>query len=178
MDLYEAIDSRRSIRKFTGEELTEEDVRICLKSAMEAPSARNEQPWQFLVLRDAALREMASKASPYTGMAMEAPVVIMVCGDLRLETAPGFWPQDCAAATQNLLLAARGRNLGTVWCGIHPVQERVEYLKSAFALPKEVIPFALVCMGHTEVKFHVLDRFRPDRIHEGVWQEHSLKTER
>ncbi len=171
MDLYEAIDSRRSIRKYTEEEVSDRDVRICLKSAMEAPSARNEQPWQFLLLRDAAQREMASKASPYTGMAKKAPLVIIVCGDLRLETAPGFWPQDCAAATQNLLLAARGLNLGAVWCGIHPVQEREEYLQKAFALPKEVIPFALVCMGHTTEKFHSQDRFRPDRIHEGIWQE-------
>lgn len=169
MNLFEAIESRRSIRKFTEEEVTDEDVRICLKSAMEAPSARNEQPWQFLLLREASQRELASKASPYTGMAKDAPVVIVVCGDLRLETAPGFWPQDCAAATQNLLLAARGRNLGTVWCGIHPVQEREEYLKKVFGLPKEVIPFALVCLGHTELKFHSLDRFRADRIHEGGW---------
>lgn len=171
MNLYEAIESRRSIRKFTDEAVSEEDVRSCLKSAMEAPSARNEQPWQFLLLRDAVQRELASKASPYTGMAKAAPLVIIVCGDLRLEKAPGFWPQDCAAATQNLLLAARGKNLGTVWCGIHPVQEREEYLKKSFALPKEVIPFALVCMGHTKESFHTQDRFRADRIHEGLWQE-------
>ncbi len=170
MDLYEAIDSRRSIRKYSAEVVTDEDVRICLACAMQAPSARNEQPWQFLVLRDQALREIASKASPYTGMAARAPVVIIVCGDLRLETAPGFWPQDCAAATQNLLLAARGRELGAVWCGIHPVEDREKYLKKAFDLPEEVIPFALVCMGHTEQKFHAEDRFRPDRVHEGGWR--------
>lgn len=169
MDLYEAIETRRSIRKFNAEPVTDEDVRLCLKCAMQAPSARNQQPWQFVVLREAAMRESVSKASPYTGMAAEAPVVIVVCGDLSLETAPGFWPVDCAAATQNLLLAARGINLGTVWCGIHPVKEREDFLKKVLALPEPIIPFALVCMGHSDVNFRALERFKAERIHEGAW---------
>lgn len=169
MDLYEAITSRRSIRKFTSEPLSDEDIRQILECAMLAPSARNQQPWQFVLLRDQALREAASRTSPYTGMCANAPLVIVVCGDLEEEKAPGFWPQDCAAATQNLLLAARGKDIGAVWCGIHPVQEREEYLKKLLNLPEKVIPFALVCLGHTEMKFHKENRFKAERIHEGGW---------
>lgn len=169
MDIYEAIVTRRSIRKFTTDPVADEDVRLLLKCAMSAPSASNQQAWQFVVIRDESMRQTVSKSSPYTGMAAHAPLVIIVCGDLREEKAPGFWPQDCAAAIQNMLLAARGRNLGSVWCGIHPVREREDYLKKALALPDGVIPFALVCVGHTEMKFHEEERFLAERVHMGQW---------
>lgn len=169
MDLYEAIASRRSIRKFTSTPLRDEDVRLILECAMLAPSAMNQQPWQFVLLRDQAMREAAARTSPYTGMAAHAPLVIVVCGDLGEEKAPGYWTQDCAAATQNLLLAARGKGIGAVWCGVHPVREREEYLKKLLKLPDRIMPFALVCLGYTEMKFHKEDRFRADRIHEGGW---------
>lgn len=169
MDLFEAIETRRSIRKYTQEAVSGEDALALLKAAMQAPSARNQQPWQFVTIRDAAMREIISKASPYTGMARESPLVIIVCGDLSLASAPDFWPQDCAAAVENLLLAARGKNLGAVWCGIYPAQERVDYLKKALSLPENIIPFALVCVGHTDLKFHNIDRFKPERVHDGKW---------
>ncbi len=171
MDLFEAIDTRRSIRKFNDKEVTEEDVMTVLKAAMQAPSARNEQPWQFIVVRDPAMRETVSKSSPYTGMAAKAPVVIVVCGDARDEKSREYWPQDCSAAIENLLLAARGKNLGAVWCGIYPIQERVDYLKKVFTLPENVIPFALVCMGYSDQAFHYTDRFRPERVHMEKWNE-------
>lgn len=169
MDIFEAIFTRRSIRKYTTEAVSDEDVEIILKAAMLAPSACNEQPWQFVVARDPEQRQKLSEVSPYTHMAAKAPVVIVVCGDLSEEKAPGMWVQDCAAATQNILLAARGRNLGAVWCGIHPESDREDKARKIIGLPEQVIPMSLICIGHPEQKFYEENRYRADRVHHEKW---------
>lgn len=169
MEISEALRTRRSIRKFTAEEVSKDDIQTILQGAMLAPSACNEQPWHFVVVTDQAQREKLSHTSPYTGMAKEAPLVIIVCGDLREEKARGFWVQDCSAATENILLAARGLELASVWCGVHPEQEREEFIKKALGLPEQVIPFALVCIGHSRVEFKEVERFKPERVHYGAW---------
>lgn len=169
MDIFEVIRTRRSIRKYTTEPISEDDLHILLDAAMHAPSAKNEQPWHFVIAREAKIREALSKTSPYTHMAVKAPIVIIVCGDLALEKAPGMWVQDCAAATENLLLAARGKNLGSVWCGVHPEKEREEHVREVLGLPENVIPLGLICLGHPEQPFSEERRFQEDRIHREKW---------
>lgn len=169
MDALETLRTRRSIRKFTGQDVTDDELKILLECAMLAPSAKNEQPWQFFVVRDQAVRERLAQASPYTGMAAHAPVVIVVMGDTREEKAPGFWEQDCAAATENLLLAARATGLGAVWCGIHPEKEREAAIRQVLEIPAQVIPFALVCVGHPAQEAKEASRFKPDRVHFEKW---------
>ena len=116
MDLFEALATRRSVRKFTDEPVGDEDLRLRLRHApWRRPAPGMSSPGNLWRPREAPLRERLSKASPCTGMAAQEPVVIVASGDLREETAPGHWPQDCSAATQNPLLAARGLNLGSVW---------------------------------------------------------------
>lgn len=169
MDIFEALLTRRSIRKYTDEKIGDEDLHKILDAAMHAPSARNEQPWHFVVVRDPAIREVLSKTTPYTHMAADAPVVIVVCGDLDQDKAEGMWVQDCAAATENLMLAARGLNIGTVWCGVHPVGNREEHVRKALNLPEKIIPFNLVCMGHPAQDFRREERFNKDRVHCDRW---------
>ena len=110
----ETILTRRSIRKYTEQPVPDALVTDLLRAAMAAPSAGNQQPWQFVVVRDHAILEVVATANPYGGMARDAQVVVIVCGDLEREERPGFWVQDCAAATQNLLLAAHAAGLGAV----------------------------------------------------------------
>lgn len=169
MELFEALRTRRSIRKYTVEPVSDANIHALLDAAMHAPSAKNEQPWHFVVVRDQEIRAILGQTTPYTHMAAEAPVVIVVCGDLACDKAAGMWPQDCAAATENLLLAARGENLGTVWCGVHPQKEREDKVRAALGLPQNIIPFALVCVGHTTEQFRDERRFREDRIHRDRW---------
>lgn len=169
MDLFEALKTRRSIRKYTEEDVSDDDLHAMLDAAMHAPSACNEQPWHFIVVRQAPLRDILSKTSPHTHMASKAPLVIVICGDTSIEKASGMWVQDCAAATENLLLAARGRGLGSVWCGVHPVKEREEHIKTALGLPETVIPFGLVCIGHSEQPFKEEQRYNESRIHIEKW---------
>ena len=107
MDALETLFTRRSIRQYTDAPVSDADLAVLLKAAMAAPSANNRQPWQFLVVRDQARREALARVHPYAQMAPKAPLCIVVCGEPAREKTPGFWVQDCAAAVQNILLAAR-----------------------------------------------------------------------
>ncbi len=169
MDTFEAIHTRRSIRSFTAEPLSRAEIEDLLRAAMAAPSAGNAQPWRFLVITDKAVRESIPSIHAYAGMAPAAAAVILVCGDLKAEKYPGFWPQDCSAAVQNLLLAARAKEIGTVWCGIHPLEERVRAFRSLLGLPENIVPFALVALGRTDQPFARRDRYDAAKIHWEQW---------
>lgn len=169
MDLLEGLYTRRSVRKFTEEAVSDSDIHVLLKSAMLAPSAKNQQPWHFIVVKEKAMRDKLAAASPYTGMAAHAPLVVVICGDTANEKAPGFWVQDCSAAAENLLLAARALNLGSVWCGIYPEKERMQALATILGLPDKVLPLNMICIGHTEMQFKEADRFNPERVHHEKW---------
>lgn len=169
MDTIEAIRTRRSIRRYTGEPFSDDVLAEILKAAMSAPSAGNQQPWQFVVVADRALREAIAQFHPYAQMVPEAPVAIVVCGDVRLESYKGYWVQDCSAATQNILLAAHAMGLGAVWVGIYPVEDRVRRLQQLLALPAQVVPLALVPLGLPAERALPANRFDPARIHRNRW---------
>lgn len=140
-----------------------------LESAMMAPSARNEQPWHFIVITENSLKEKLMNVHPYASMLSEAPAAILVCGDTNLEISPGYWPIDCSAATQNILLAAHAQGIGSVWLGVHPRQERKDAIRKIFDLPEAVQPFALVALGYPDEKRETPDRWKPERIHLNEW---------
>lgn len=169
MDTIEAIRTRRSIRRYSGESVPDDVLTEILKAAMSAPSAGNQQPWQFVVVTDRALREAIASFHPYAQMVPEAPVAIVVCGDVRLESYKGYWVQDCSAATQNLLLAAHAKGLGAVWVGIYPVEDRVRRLQQLLALPTQVVPLAVVPVGIPAERVPAANRFDATRIHRNRW---------
>jgi nitroreductase len=136
---------------------------------MSAPSAGNQQPWQLLVLTDPGLRAEIPAFHPYARMVPEAPLAILVCGDLQRESFKGYWIQDCSAATQNLLLAAHAAGLGAVWVGIYPNQERVSRLRRLLALPAHIVPLALVPVGYPAERVPPADRYDPSRVHRNRW---------
>lgn len=171
MDLFEALHTRRSIRAFTAEPVSEADLETVLRAAMAAPSAGNAQPWHFVVIEDRAILDAIPAIHPHAAMVTSAPLAIAVVAELALEKYPGFgyWTLDCSAAVENLMLAARGLELGTVWCGIYPRPERMEGLGRLLRLPDGVKAHALVVMGHPAQAFKRVDRFQPGRIHRNVW---------
>lgn len=166
----EVIFTRRSIRKYTAQPVAEEAVMRLLAAAMAAPSAGNQQPWQFVVVRDRAALDAITRINPYAQMLREAPVAIVVCADLGRSKYPvDYWVQDCAAATQNILLAAAAMGLGTCWLGIYPDPERVAGLRRLFATPEGIVPFAAVAVGHPAQTPGPADRFDKGRIHYEQW---------
>jgi len=169
MEAIEAIHTRRSIRRYTDKKISEEIIREILKAAMQAPSAGNQQPWQFVVIDDRNLLEKIPSIHPHAQMAREAQLAVLVCGDLGLESIKGYWVQDCSAATQNLLLAAHALGLGAVWCGVYPREERVEEFRKLLELPKNIVPFALVPIGYPGEKKEREERFKVERVHRNKW---------
>ena len=160
---------RRSVRKYTSQPVTEADIESVIRAGMAAPSAGNQQPWHFIVIRDRdTLREFGN-INPYAKLLENAPAAIVVCGDMRLGKHEGFWAQDFSAATENMLIEIVERGLGGVWLGFYPVQARVDALKKLLGLPKEVVPLSVVALGHPAEKAEEADRFKKDRIHYDRW---------
>lgn len=169
MHTIDAIKSRRSIRSFTPQPVPHAAIREILESAMSAPSAGNQQPWQFVVIEDRATLDQVPTFSPYAAMAKEAQIAILVCGDTSLEKYPGFWVQDCSAAVQNILLAAHAQGLGAVWTGVHPAKGREGGFRRLLHLPDHVIPLAFIPVGHPAHVPAPQLRFREDRVHWNEW---------
>jgi len=169
MDVIEAIKTRRSIRKFAGAPVDEGTITELLKAAMAAPSSKNEQPWVFVIIDDRKVLYGVPKFHPYAEMVKSAPVAILVCADKRRFLSEEVWIQDCAAATQNILLSAHGLGLGAVWLGIYPRVERMEGMEKLLNLPEPIIPFSLVVLGHPAERKLPANRFDPSRIHRNKW---------
>lgn len=164
-----AIFNRRSIRKYTRQEISEEKIEILLRAGMAAPSAGNEQPWHFVVIKDKDILLSIPKFHPYAQMLREADCAIVVCGDLVLETNKGFWVQDCSAATENILIEATDLGLGSVWLGVHPDKDRVKPVQTLLGLPETVIPLCIIALGYPTDSKTPTDRFNPKRIHQNKW---------
>ena len=169
MELLEVIKTRRSIRQFQDRLVPEDHVNRIIEAAMMAPSAGNQQPWHFVVITDRSKLDAIPSFHPHSKMVLQAPVAILICGDPAGKPWPDFWVQDCSAAAQNALLAARDLGLGTVWAGIYPVPDRMAGFRSLLAIPEHIYPFALIPIGWPAGDFQTADRFKPELIHRQTW---------
>jgi len=161
VDVFEAIKSRRSVRAFTNEPVSEEEVVKLIDTARWAPSAGNIQPWEFVVVRDSEIKRGLSAAALDQTFIEEAPVVIVVCAN-HLRSARGYGSrgvnlyclQDTAAATQNMLLAAHALRLATCWVGAFQEEEARKVLH----IPSGIRPVAIIPVGHPAEKPEVPER--------------------
>ena len=171
MNALEAILSRRSIRKYTDQTITDDLIEQLLKTAMVAPSAHNEQPWHFIIIKERRLLDEISEIHPYAKMLREAPLALAVCANHNLEKdqEADYWVLDCAAATENILIAANALGLGACWLGIHPRVPRKAALAKILKLPEHVSTFGLIALGHPAEKKSPADRYQTERIHHDHW---------
>ncbi len=166
-DLIETIFSRRSIRKYADKPVSEVDIQALLEAAMAAPSASNQKPWHFIVVDEREVLEQLGEAHPYAKMLFEAPLSIAVCGDASI--SKHYWPQDCSAATENLLLAATALGLGAVWLGVYPNDDRIESVRRILHLPANVYPLNLISIGYPAETKEPRTQFDRSRVHRGRW---------
>jgi nitroreductase len=143
--MLDLIKKRRSIRKYTADPVSDDAVRKLLEAAMAAPSADNLQPWEFVVVQDADLRQQLARTHPWSKMCTDAPVVFVVCAE---ERRASHWVEDASAATENLLLAAAGLDLGAVWVGVYPNSRNEEHVRQALNIPSKLRVLCLVPVGH------------------------------
>lgn len=169
MDTIEAIFTRRSIRVYTDQPIPSETIELLLKAAMQAPSAGNQQAWQFVVITDRGQLNSLAEVLPYGKMLPSATLSIVVCGDLALEKSRGYWVQDCSAATQNILLAAHAQGLGAVWLGAYPREERVRDVRKTLGIPSTVIPLSAIAIGFPAEQKPRTERYNPERVHTDHW---------
>jgi len=139
------IKQRRSVRAYTPEPVSDEDIRLILEAAMAAPSANDARPWEVIVVRDAQLRQQICGVHPWARMCGSAPVVFVVLGDA---TRSVHWVEDCSALTENLLLAASSLGLGGVWVAIYPETQDEEKLRRVLGIPSTRRVLCMVPVGH------------------------------
>lgn len=169
MEGLEAIFTRRSVRKFTGEVLSEADLNIILRAGFYAPSAMDRRPWHFIVVRNPETLAAFASGLRYGKMIPSAGCAIIVCGSRTVEPLTGFLIEDCSAAIQNMLLAAHSLGLGAVWCGLYPVPLYVRVIKQTVKLPREIVPVGLIAVGYKMEERQTPERFDPSRVHTDQW---------
>ena len=172
--------SRKSVRSYTEQKLSSEQIETLLKAAMAAPSGLNMQPWRFVVVTDQAVKE--ELAGPRGGMIAQAAAVFVVCGQTTMMMRPfgqpdaepvatdnPNWNADCAAATENLLLAAEALGLGAVWTACYPYPERMINVREVLGLPEDVTPYCVVPVGYPAGDDQPKDKWKPENIHYDRW---------
>jgi nitroreductase len=164
--LIETIFSRRSIRKYTGEPVSEANIKTLLEAAMAAPSASNNKPWHFVVVTERETLGALADAHTYGKMLAQATLCIAVCGDPAISD---YWEQDCSAATENLLLAVAALGLGAVWLGVHPRDDRKGFTRRILGIPENIIPLNLISIGHPAEDKEPRTQYDEARVHHGRW---------
>jgi len=149
--------------------MSEESIRALLEAAMAAHSEGDERPWQFVVVEDPATRTRIAEAHPTAHIVAQAPLAIIVCGDQTLQKHPGFWIQDCAAATENILIKAQALGLGAMWFGVYPVEGRVQHFRKILGLPPTVIPFSMTTVGYPAEHNGLKCQYDASRVHFDRW---------
>lgn len=167
-----AIQTRVSVRQFTGEKISNEQINTLLRCAMAAPSAINKQPWAFLVVTDEALLQRMGEAFPFSRCGNGAACAFVMCGDMTKTIegeGQGFWINDVSAATENLLLAAHAMGLGAVWTGVYPSRERTAQVQELLGLPEYIIPMCIVPVGIPAEQPAVKQKFKEENVHYNRW---------
>lgn len=170
MDAIEAIKTRYSVRNYISKKIPNEVVKEIIELGMNAPSAGNEKPWHFIVIDDKNIMNKIPNFHIHSKMLEEASLAILVCFDINLEKHKGMAVQDCSAATENILIAANAKELGSVWLGIYPRDERIEGMRELLKIPKNIIPFSLISLGYPKKRYDKERVIEINRIHYNKWK--------
>ena len=156
---------RKSVRKYRDERVPDELIENLLKAAMQAPSACNAQPWEFIVVSKKEDKKSISKMHKFATPARDASHLIITLGNLNESKVHGMIEQDLGACNENILLQATHEGLGAVWLGFHPIEDRTLKLKEYLNIPDYCIPFSVICVGWPERDGEVKIRYDKSKVH-------------
>ena len=159
-----AIFTRTSVRKFEDRPVEKEKIEKLLQAGFVAPSAGNQQPWEFYVVTKRETIEALAKTSPYAVSAAKAPVVLVIAARKDV-IFPGITDIDCAIATENLWLELEELGLGGVMMAVSPVPDRIEKVGKILDLPDNQYASALLPFGYPVGKKPQVDRYDAKKIH-------------
>lgn len=166
MELKEALLKRRSVRRFTDEQVDDALIEELLHAAMSGPSACNKRPWEFYIVKNEEIKERLKATTSFSKL--NAPMAIVVCGNME-KAMPGsfapFWIQDASAATENILLRATDLGLGACWCGVHPVKRSEKRVAEVLSLGEQVIPLGIIWIGHPDEAPEPRDQYEKEAVH-------------
>lgn len=164
---------RRSVRSFTGQSVDQATLEKIIRAGMAAPSAVNQQMWEFVVVDERAVLNSLCDALPYAKMLTQAPAAIIVAADLTRtfnnDPQSPFWIMDCSAATENILLAIHALGLGAVWTAVYPNPALVADVRRILHLPENIVPLNVVPLGHPADHEPAKDKWKPNLVHWNGW---------
>ncbi|MDR2914993.1 MAG: nitroreductase family protein [Tannerella sp.] len=159
--------NRKSVRDYTGQEISPDIMEQLLRAGMAAPSSKDRRPWHFIVISDKVILENLGTQLKNASCLKGADKAIVVCGDDEL--SDNCWFLDCSAATQNILIAAEALGLGAVWTAVYPYDDRAGIVNKTFNLNKNIHPFAIIPLGYPLEESEAKDKFDESRIHYDKW---------
>lgn len=162
--------NRASVRVFKDTSIEKEKIELLLKAAMQAPSAGNQQPWEFIVVQNKETLEKLSSTDPYSKFVAKVPAAIVVVGNTKEMRFPEHWEQDLGAAAENILLEAVSQDLGAVWLGVAPFEDRMDHVTGVFNLPEHIKPYCIIPFGYAKRTYEVEPRFDEARVHYEIFQ--------
>jgi nitroreductase len=174
MDALDAIFTRKSVRNFTDQHISDADLRTILEAGMSGPTCVMARDWSFIVIRD---KDLLGKVADGNGHAADplrgADVGILICGDLSrsFKVAPDYWIIDGAIAGQNMVIAATALGIGSVWLGTYPEMNRVENQIKLFSLPEHIRPHSVLALGYADPDAKGNDRPKPPHVFTGRYEE-------
>jgi len=165
--MIDAILARRSVRKYTDEAVTDDEIRMLLEAAMAAPSGMNRKPWHFVVLTERDTLDKLADIGSHWQMLKGAPLGIVACSDPAISEK--YYVQDCVAAIENLLVAVSMMGLGAVWLGCHPNPEREDAVRALLGIPAGIVPVAVLSIGRPGEEKEPRTQYDSERVHRGRW---------
>jgi len=161
------IDIRRSVRTFKDQTVDNETIETLLHAGMQAPTAGNQQEWEFLVLQDRDSLNQLANMSPYAAPIKKAPLVFVLLGNTKQMRFAENWQQDLGACAENILLEAVEQKLGSVWMAVAPDKTRMKFISELYHLPEHILPFCVIALGYPEQEEanHYVDRYDAKKVH-------------
>lgn len=165
--------NRSSVRDFTPEKPTNEQLLELARTGMAAPSGINKQPWAFIIINERAILDKLGTELPYAAMLKKAHAAIVVCGDMH-KAINGFndlyWIMDCSAATQNILLAAESMGLASVWTAVYPESDRMQLVSDVLHLPNNIIALNILPIGYPAKAALPKNKWNDANLHWNGWK--------